>query len=180
MRRERHKLPDVIVPNEEAQRVARDRAVLATFTNVDFQRARFWCLTASVAVNFPRRLGADSSRQELSADKRTSRKVCSAYREVWRLIHLEQSVPPPPEWSNWPVTVIDPMANRIGATVMWESQVSRLLEVVNRRMHSLTELEEIARYDGMDSWYNKHGEVLDWEMNALLRVQTHINTKRPV
>lgn len=177
--RQRHELPKTIVPDEEAQRLAHDRDMISTFTNVDFQRVRFWCLSASVAVEFPRRLGADASMKELSLDKKTSRKVCASYRELWRLMHLSQDFPEPPDWNNWPIVVIDPLMTRIGATVRWEQQVNYLIGVVERRMTLLTELEGIAVYDGMKRWYNRHDEMLDWELDALYRVQMHIETKRP-
>jgi hypothetical protein len=149
--------------------------MLATFTNVDFQRTRFWCLAGAIATNFPRRIG-DATPQELVRDKRLSRKVCHNYRTLWDLFHRESEVPPPPEWNNWPVIVNDPIMLRVGATVIWDRQVDYLLDVVLMRMERLTEFEELAIADGMRTWYAKHAMLLDWEMEALHRIKNFINT----
>jgi hypothetical protein len=175
----RHKLPDTILPDEDAQRIAADRARLATFSNVDFQRARFWCLASSVAINVPRRLGSDASPRELTYDKKISRKVCHQYREVWGFFHKEDIAPPPPDWSDWPLMVIDPHMRQIGATVIWERQVDYLIEVVERRLLRLADLEPIAAQDGLGVWLFRHDAILEWELRAMYRVKEAIQTKRP-
>ena len=175
----RPRLPDQILPDEDAQRIAADRVHLATFANVDFQRARFWCLAASVAIYVPRRLGPDASPRELSYDKKISRKFCNAYRETWRLMHQQDFAPPPPDWSDWPLMVIDPQMRQIGATVIWERQVNYLIDVILRRMTRLADLEYIAARDGLSAWIYKHDSLLEWELRAMYRVREAIQTKRP-
>jgi len=155
-----------------------DREVLATFANVDFQRTRFWCLCASVAIQYPRRL-PDATPQELTYDKRVSRRVCGSYRTLWRLYDRETEVPPPPEWSDWPVHFIDPLMNRIGATVIWPRQIDFLIDTVVRRMHKLTEFDDLVKVDGLRRWYNIHDTLLEWELDALYRLKTYAQTKRP-
>ena len=172
-------LPENIIPNRDNQKIAATREVMATFANVDFHRTRFWCLCASVAVEYPRRLGQYATRQELSYDKRVSRKICYIYQSVWGMFHKETEAPPPPEWTDWPVVVIDPMMNRIGATVIWERQIDYLINVVNTRIRSLSDFEEMTYIDGVKRWQSKHEYILRHELDSLHRVKKYTNEKRP-
>lgn len=158
--------------------VAKKREVLATFTNVDFQRIRFWCLCSSVTIGYPRRL-PDARPRELSFDKRVSRKVCGAYRQLWVLYSKDSEIPEPPEWQDWPIHHIDPFTNRIGATVIWDRQVEYLINVIIGRMTLLTDYEELARYDGLRHWYGKHALLLEWELDQMYRIQAFQQTERP-
>src|SRR4051794_7821427 len=171
--------PDQIIRNEGEIQIAEDRKVMATFSNVDFQRTRFWCLCASVSIDFPRRLGADADRYDLKRDKTISRKVCAAYHTLWKMYHRETDAPAPPDWADRPIQHIDPLMNRIGATVIWDRQVDYLAEVAIRRSQALDEFEYIARMDGMASWYNKHSEMLNWELQAMYRIMEFMQAKRP-
>lgn len=170
-----------IVRSELSIEIAKDRERLATFANVDFQRARFWCLCASISINYPRRLGAVEN-SELIFDKRVSRKIHSAYREVWKIHHRNDKVPEPPVWgkkNEYAVLYTDPLMNRIGATVMWERQVATLLEIVHRRQELMAEYRELANLDGLTRWYNKHLNALNWEADALQRIIKFQEAKRP-
>lgn len=171
--------PDQYVRAEEMIRRERDRALLATFDNVDFQRARFWALTAAFAVNFPRRLGQDASPRELVFDTRISRKICAGYLGIWKMIHQETDAPPPPDWREMSIMVMDPIMTQIGATVIWERQIEVLILNVNARMKRLTEFEELARMDGMKKWYHRRDTFLEWELDALERTKSFMVTKRP-
>lgn len=171
-------IPKIILPNEEEQKIERDREMLGTFVNVDFQRTRFWCLCANVAIDYPRRL-PDATPRELSYDKRVSRKVCHSYHILWELFRKTTAIPPPPIWADKSVVNFDPLMNRIGATVIWERQIAYSIDVVLLRMTKLTDLEDTAYHDGLKAWYNKHAELLNWELEALHRVQGFLQTKRP-
>jgi hypothetical protein len=167
------------IENPVAKKIAVTRERLSTFQNVDFQRTRFWTLCAYVATNYPRRLGPDASGYELSFDKQLSRRICSAYRTLWRLYSEDNNVPSPPNWDDWPINTVDPLANRIGATVIWDRQIDYSMIVVGRRMFSLSALQDLAEEDGLKRWVNKHDMLLEWEFQALERIRTWMLTKRP-
>jgi hypothetical protein len=167
-----------IIRNDESSKVAADREALATFSNVDFQRTRFWCLCASVSVGYQRRL-PDATPRELTFDKKVSRRVCAMYRQLWELYERETEVPAPPEWQNWPIHYIDPMMNRIGASVIWSRQIDYLVDVVINRMNLLGQYRDLAVFDGMRTWYNKHDTLLGWEVSQLERISEYQKTKRP-
>lgn len=158
---------------------AEHRATCNTFGNVDFQRTRFWCLASSVTVKFPRRLGDATPRQQ-TFDKRISRKVCNGYRQLWLLYHQNTSVPEPPDWSDWPITIIDPLMRQVGSTVIWERQLPILVDCVERRMERLAdEYDQLTWRNTLRPWYNKHDMLLDWERECLFRILDFM-TKRPV
>lgn len=167
-----------IIKNDQSIEVAARREALATFSNVDFQRARFWCLCASVSVGYPRRL-PDATPSELIFDKRVSRKVCAMYRQIWGMHEQESEVPAPPEWQDWPIHYIDPMMNRIGSTVVWPRQIDYLIDVVIHRITLLEQYKELAILDGMRRWYGKYEILLEWEVRQLERISDYQETKRP-
>jgi len=148
--------------------------MFAAFANVDFQRTRFWCLAAAIAIDVPRRLGPDADYRELAIDKRISRKVCHNYEVLWELFHKEVQAPPAPVWTDRSLLHQDPVMVRIGSTVIWPRQIDYLIDVVLRRMTKLTEYEHLARIDRMSKWYNKQGMFLEWELEALHRIKNFI------
>lgn len=167
-------MPRPILPNRNNQQLAADRDLFATFANVDFQRIRFWCLTAAIAIDIPRRLGPDAERVELTVDKKISRRVCNLYRELWRLFYLDLDAPEPPNWNDMSIMMRDPVMERVGSTVNWKTQVPYLIVVVERRMHALVEHDELATLDRMRRWYNKRSDFLNLELNRLYKVAKYI------
>lgn len=105
--------------------------------------------------------------------------MCNSYKVLWSLYHKETDAPPEPEWSDWPIVHIDPLMNRIGSSVVWPRQIDYLIDVVIKRMHLLTEFDELAIEDGLRSWYNKHDMLLDWELEQLHRVRKFIIESKP-
>lgn len=170
-RKQRYYIPEKIIPNEENQQLVASREHLATFANVDFQRIRFWCLSAAFASTIPRRLGPYASREELAHDKTTSRKINQAYMLIWGYFSKDGEYPPPPEWENWPVICNDPLLVKISATVIWPRQLGRLIDIVTRRENDLLGLEEVAKSDGIGSWYNTHNIRIDYELSNLYRIK---------
>lgn len=165
-----------IIPNQSAQLLAEDHDMFATFSNVDFQRTRFWCLTAIIAISQPRRIGYDATGEELILDKSISRKMGHGYLTLWDLFHKNMQVPPAPEWTDNNILNRDPIMMRIGATVMWPQQVLYLMGVVERRMEKLSGYQQLAEVDQMKRWYNKQRMLLDWELGHLRRMNKFIES----
>lgn len=96
------------------------------------------------------------------------------------MYHQNTSVPEPPDWSDWPITIIDPLMRQVGSTVIWERQLPILVDCVERRMERLAdEYDQLTWRNTLRPWYNKHDMLLDWERECLFRILDFM-TKRPV
>lgn len=83
---------------------------------------------------------------------------------------MNHAVPEPPVRNDWPTTANDPLMARIGATVIWETQVDYLISVVARRMYEMEQYYVVAVEDGMTSWFNKYETLLDSEFDSLHQI----------
>lgn len=128
-------------------------------------------MSAAISSKMPRRLGQDATRAQLAVDKRTGRKVCNTYRQLWKMFNQSMDAPPPPDWRNWPVITNDRIMARVGATVIWDRQIDYLIGVVNDRILKLEDVERMALIGGLKSWHNKHKLLLDWECGKLHHIK---------
>ena len=83
--------------------------------------------------------------------------------------------PPAPKWDDRSIIVANTVVARVGATVRWETQITYLIDVSVRRMTKMVQYTDLAIMDGMRKWYNRHAELLNWELEMLHRIQKYLD-----
>lgn len=137
-------------------------------TIVDGQRVRVWTYASAVAMTFPRRLGAEATREQMSLDKKIGKVLCHSYHVLWSQMAQASEAPIAPAWGAWSQGEDDPQIRRIGATVVWVVQIPKLIETVERRIEKVeshpTPIKPLRR------WQRRRVHMLESEVNSLKRV----------
>lgn len=148
---------------------------IESLTVVEGKRLAKNGLTARFAADVPRRLGADASGPELSADKKLSKRIAYVYLSLWtRFIHSPHAPLPPEECPgdllpprNWKSMYV--MASSIdevkanGSVVNWDAWWDDLRpRLVARRMV----MASFALDRGMPGWgyrmVSSISDEIDW------------------
>lgn len=153
-------LPDG--PTKESIETAR------RITGTDAQRLRVWTYAAAIAMNFPRRLGPDASPEELSADKKISKRICHLYHLTWGMMYERRESSKPPIWGDWDVANEDSRIRRQGATVIWAEKLPELIYVVENRIALVTSQETPIRQ--LRQWKKRRLHLLEYELKGLRRI----------